>query len=154
MSYSSLKDHLQLLVIICIFNLFNQLANKQDLMKRNLLLLAALWVVSQGVVHCQSRSHFIQDSLDNYINSALKDWRLPGVAVCVVKDSKVVYMKGFGVKESGGTDSVDVNTLFMIGSNTKAFTATAIAMLEDEKKLSLNDKVTKWLPQFKLDNSK
>ncbi|QEC73282.1 serine hydrolase [Arachidicoccus ginsenosidivorans] len=121
-------------------------------MKRHLLLPAAIWMVSLSVVHSQNRSHFIQDSLDNYISSALKDWRLPGVAVCVVKDSKVVYMKGFGVKEAGGTDSVDVNTLFMIGSNTKAFTATAIAMLDAEKKLSLNDKVTKWLPRFKLDN--
>jgi CubicO group peptidase (beta-lactamase class C family) len=61
-------------------------------------------------------------------------------------------MKGFGVKELNGIDKVDENTLFMIGSNSKAFTATAIAMLDAEKKISLDDKVTKWIPQFKLDN--
>ena len=93
---------------------------------------------------------FIKDSLDNYVNKALADWQIPGAAVCVVKNGKVVVMKGYGVKELNGTDKVDENTLFMIGSNTKAFTATAIAMLDAEKKLSLDDKVQKWLPDFKL----
>ncbi len=96
---------------------------------------------------------FVNDSLDNYVARALKDWQIPGAAVCIVKDGKVVLMKGYGVKEMGGTDKVDENTLFMIGSNTKAFTATAIAMLDAEKKLSLDDKVTKWIPSFKLDNA-
>ncbi len=95
---------------------------------------------------------FVKDSLDNYVNNALKYWEVPGAAVCIVKNGKVVLMKGFGVKELNGTDKVDENTLFMIGSNTKAFTATALAMLDAEKKLSLDDNVTKWLPSFKLDN--
>jgi CubicO group peptidase (beta-lactamase class C family) len=82
----------------------------------------------------------------------MKDWDIPGVAVCIVKDSKVVFMKGFGTKERGSGDRIDENTLFMIGSNTKAFTATALAMLDAEKELSLDDKVTKWIPEFKLDN--
>jgi CubicO group peptidase (beta-lactamase class C family) len=69
-----------------------------------------------------------------------------------VKDGKPVWMKGFGVKEVGGSDKVDENTLFMIGSNTKAFTATALAMLNSRKKLSLDDKVQKWLPDFKLND--
>ena len=59
-------------------------------------------------------------------------------------------MKGYGVKEKGSNEKVDENTLFMIGSNTKAFTATALAMLDADKKLSLDDKVVKWLPDFKL----
>ena len=59
-------------------------------------------------------------------------------------------MKGYGIKEVGTNNKVDENTLFMIGSNTKAFTATALAMLQDSKKLSLDDKVQKWLPDFKL----
>ena len=97
-------------------------------------------------------SAFLRDSLDTYVQRGLIDWKIPGVAVAVVKDGKVVAMKGYGVKELGGTDKVDENTLFMIGSNSKAFTATAIAMLDAEKKLSLDDKVTKWYPSFKLDN--
>jgi CubicO group peptidase (beta-lactamase class C family) len=95
---------------------------------------------------------FITDSLDNYVTRSMKVQQLPGLAVCIVRDGKVVCMKSYGVKEWGGNDPVDENTLFMIGSNTKAFTATAIATLSCERKLSLDDKVTKWLPSFKLDN--
>ncbi len=98
------------------------------------------------------RSKFISDSLDYYINRALTNWRIPGAAVCIVKDNKIVLMKAYGVKELGLGDKVDINTLFMIGSNTKAFTATSLAMLQASKKLSLDDKVTKYLPQFKLDD--
>jgi len=86
------------------------------------------------------------------VNRALTKWRIPGAAVCIVKDGKVVMMKGYGIKELGLNNKVDENTLFMIGSNTKAFTATALAMLQDQKKLSLDDKVNKYLPQWKLDN--
>ena len=93
---------------------------------------------------------FIKDSLDIYVNRALSDWQIPGAAVCVVKDGKIVVMKGYGVREAGKDDKVDENTLFMIGSNTKAFTATALAMLDANKILSLDDKVKKWLPDFKL----
>ena len=82
----------------------------------------------------------------------MADWEIPGLSVCIIKNNKVVLMKGYGVKELGGNDKVDENTLFMIGSNTKAFTGTAIAMLDAENKLSLDGKVTKWIPQFKLEN--
>ena len=95
---------------------------------------------------------FIKDSLDNYITRALANWQIPGAAVCIIKNGKAVLLKGYGVKELNGTDKVDENTLFMIGSNSKAFTATALAMLDADKKISLDDKVTKWIPQFKLDN--
>jgi CubicO group peptidase (beta-lactamase class C family) len=95
---------------------------------------------------------FVSDSLETYIARALAAEKIPGIAVCIVKDGKVVLMKGYGVKEVGKPEQVDENTLFMIGSNTKAFTATALAMLDSEQKLSLNDHVTKWLPEFKLDN--
>ncbi|MDN5283857.1 MAG: hypothetical protein JWR38_131 [Mucilaginibacter sp.] len=98
------------------------------------------------------RSKFIKDSLDLYISRALTNWRVPGIAVCIVKDNKIVLVKGYGIKELGLLNNVDVNTLFMIGSNTKAFTATAIAMLQTNNKLSLDDKVTKYIPEFKLEN--
>jgi CubicO group peptidase (beta-lactamase class C family) len=102
---------------------------------------------------------FIKDSLDSYVGKALKDCQIPGVAVCIVKNGKVTLMKGYGVKDLDTKEKVGVNTLFMIGSNSKAFTATAIAMLDAENlpagqagKLSLEDKVTKWIPEFKLNN--
>lgn len=120
-------------------------------MKRLLFLalaLAALTVQAQDA----KLPAFITDSLDTYIKTAMKDWNVPGLSVGIVKDGKVVFMKGYGVKETGKKDGVDENTLFMIGSNTKAFTATALTILETEKKLSVNDKVTKWLPAFKLND--
>ena len=80
----------------------------------------------------------------------MKDWNIPGVAVLVIKDGTVAVMKGYGVKEMGKLDKVDENTLFMIASNAKAFTGTLLANLEYEKKLDLHDKVTKYLPEFKL----
>ena len=116
------------------------------------LLLLSFIYASQVVAQRVNRRHFIQDSLDSYVNQALSKWRIPGAAVCIVKDGKVVVMKGYGVKEWGKPDKVDENTLFMIGSNTKAVTAIALAMLEEEKKLSLDDKVTKYIPGFKLAN--
>jgi len=112
-------------------------------------LIAALLFTGKIIAQPITRS-FVNDSLENYINEGLTGWKLPGVALAIVKDGKVVLLKGYGVKEMGLADKVNENTLFMIGSNTKAFTATAVAMLDDEKKLSLDDKVQKWLPGFKL----
>ena len=122
-------------------------------MKKLYLLLTGLIIVTSAAQAQKiDRSKFISDSLDIYINRALTNWRIPGAAVCIVKDNKVVLMKGYGIKELGMNNKVDENTLFMIGSNTKAFTATALAMLQTQGKLSLEDKVTKYLPEFKLEN--
>ncbi len=122
-------------------------------MKKILLSAALLWsCVTLSYAQHIDRSKFFKDSLDFYINRALTNWRIPGAAVCIVKDNKVVMMKAYGIKELGEPTKVDINTLFMIGSNTKAFTATALAMLQAQGKLSLDDKVTKYLPQFKLEN--
>jgi CubicO group peptidase (beta-lactamase class C family) len=93
---------------------------------------------------------FITDSLDAYVDRALEQWQIPGAAVLIVKDGKVVTAKGYGVKEIGTNDKVDENTLFLIGSNTKAFTGTALALLEYEKECRLEDKVVQYLPEFKM----
>ncbi|MFT3826037.1 MAG: serine hydrolase [Chitinophagaceae bacterium] len=111
-----------------------------------------LLLIATSLLRAQSDATpaFVKDSLDAYVERALKEWQIPGVAVCVIKDGKVAVMKGYGVTEVNGTSKVDENTLFMIGSNSKAFTATALAMLHAGKKLSLDDHVQKWLPDFKL----
>jgi len=93
---------------------------------------------------------FITDSLDNYIKQGLTDWQLPGLAVVIVKDGKTVVLKGYGVKNIETNQPVDANTLFMIASNTKLFTGLALANLEYQKKLSLNDKITKYFPDYQL----
>lgn len=93
---------------------------------------------------------FVKDSLDQYILRAMSDWQIPGMAVGIVKDGKIITLKGFGYLSQERKVPVNEQSLFMIGSNTKAFTATALALLDDEQKCSLNDKVIKWLPQFKM----
>jgi CubicO group peptidase (beta-lactamase class C family) len=120
-------------------------------MKRIFLLLSFFFSI-HSFSQTDTVPSFVKDSLDNYVNRALTDWQIPGIAVCIVKDEKVVMMKGYGVRDYDTKEKVDENTLFMIGSNTKAFTATALAMLDANKTLSLDDKVTKWIPEFKLDN--
>lgn len=93
---------------------------------------------------------FVKDSLDSYINKGIKDWDVPGLAIIIVKDGKVAFMKGYGVKNIETKSPVDENTLFMIASNTKLFTGTALALLETRGKISLNDKITKYFPGYKL----
>ncbi|MGE5403188.1 MAG: serine hydrolase [Ignavibacteriales bacterium] len=113
------------------------------------ILLPVLFFITLGSNYAQQNlPAFLTDSLDTYTERALKMWQIPGAAICVVKDGKPIVMKGYGVLELGKGDKVDENTLFMIGSNTKAFTGTAMAMLENDGKCTLDDKVQKWLPDF------
>lgn len=91
---------------------------------------------------------FVADSLDAYVERALQGWPIPGIAVGIVKGKELVLAKGYGVLEAGKPEKVDANTLFMIGSNTKAFTGTLLAMLAEEGKCQLDDRVDVWLPEF------
>lgn len=89
-------------------------------------------------------------SLDTLIEKARKDFEVPGVAVAMVKDGKVVYLKGFGVRKQGAEEAVTEDTIFAIASCTKAFTATGVAMLVDGGKLAWDDPVRKHLEFFRL----
>src|SRR5436305_14045924 len=99
-----------------------------------------------AVYNAIAQPSFITDSLDGYISNGLKKWDLPGLAIVIVKDGKIVLMKGYGVRDIRTSEPVDENTLFMIASNSKLFTATALAQLEFDQKLSLDDKITRYFP--------
>jgi CubicO group peptidase (beta-lactamase class C family) len=88
--------------------------------------------------------------LETYFVEAMRNWKIPGMAVAIVKDDKVVLAKGFGVKEYSKEDKVDEMTLFAIASNTKAFTAAALSILVDEGKIEWDDRVCEYLPFFRL----
>lgn len=90
------------------------------------------------------------DRIDATVARAMRAFDVPGVAVGIVKDGQVVYAKGYGVRELGQQALVDADTLFQIGSNTKAFTAAALAILVDEGKIHWDDKVIDHLPDFRL----
>src|SRR5215475_5011276 len=122
-------------------------------MKRFCLFLILPLLVFFATAQPKSEPSFISDSLDAYIQKGLKDWNLPGLAVVIVKDGKIVWMKGYGIRDIETKKPVDENTLFMIASNTKLFTATSLALLETQKKISLDDHITKYFPSYRLFDS-
>ena len=89
-------------------------------------------------------------SLDATVERVRKEFQVPGIAVAVVKDGQVVLARGWGEREIGKPGKVDADTLFAIASNTKAMTATALSILAEEGKLSLDDKVIDHLPWFRM----
>jgi CubicO group peptidase (beta-lactamase class C family) len=90
--------------------------------------------------------------LDAYVHAAMAQWQVPGLAVAVVKDGKVVLARGYGVRELGKPAPVDADTLFDIGSNTKAFTAAALGTLVSAGKLHWDDPAVKYVAGFRLDS--
>jgi CubicO group peptidase (beta-lactamase class C family) len=91
----------------------------------------------------------LQD-FDAYVESARKTFDVPGIAVAIVKDGKVVMEQGFGLREIGKPAQVDAHTLFAIASNTKAFTAAALQQLDEQGKLKMDDRVIDHLPWFRM----
>lgn len=87
---------------------------------------------------------------DEYIGQVVRDWKVPGLAIAVVKGDAVGFAKGYGVRKLGESAPIDERTLFAIGSCSKAFTATALAMLVDDGKISWDDPVIKHLRDFQL----
>jgi CubicO group peptidase (beta-lactamase class C family) len=120
-------------------------------MTKGRIIFTALMLLARLVIHAQQTTpSFIADSLDAYIQQGLKDWNIPGLSIAIVKDGKTVVMKGYGVKDVERKEPVDENTLFMIASNSKLFTGTSIAQLDHNKKLSLDDKVSKYIKGYEL----
>jgi CubicO group peptidase (beta-lactamase class C family) len=88
--------------------------------------------------------------LDDYITRAMAEWRVPGLAIAVVRGDSVMYARGFGVREHGRSEPVDEHTLFAIASTTKAFTAAALGILVDEGRVEWDDPVARHLPALRL----
>ncbi len=89
-------------------------------------------------------------AIDTLVQRTLGAFDVPGIAVCVIKDGKIVHSKGYGVRSLNTGQPMDENTLFGIASNSKAFTTAALGMLVDEGKLDWDDKVRKYIPEFQL----
>ncbi|MFA6484317.1 MAG: serine hydrolase [Bacteroidales bacterium] len=92
------------------------------------------------------------EAIDKLVANTLQAFEVPGIAVGIVKDGKMVFAKGYGVRSLATGKPVDEHTLFGIASNTKAFTATALGILVDEGKLKWDDKVVDYIPEFRLYN--
>lgn len=90
--------------------------------------------------------------LDAYVAATMKEWKVPGLALAIVKDDSIIYAKGYGTRTVGKTEPVDANTIFAIGSSSKAFTAALVAMAADEGKMKWDEKVTAYLPGLQLND--
>ena len=120
--------------------------NKSNLLRSRffisvILLLGSISITAQTISSVE---------IDSLVERTLRTFDVPGIAVAIVKDDKVIHSKGYGVRSLNTKQKVDSNTLFGIASNSKAFTTAALGMLVDEKKLSWDDKVIDYIPEFVL----
>lgn len=129
---------------------------KNNIMKLVYTLILALMAsagFSQEVVQDSSGHSFDPAEFDDYLQQAVEDWDVPGLAVAVIHGDSVIFGKGYGTREAGKDKPVNMETLFAVASTTKAFTAASIGMLVDEGQLDWDDPVVKHLPEFQLRDS-
>lgn len=88
--------------------------------------------------------------LNSFVNNMMGEWKVPGAALCIVKDGKLYYTKGFGVKDIKIKAPVTANTLFGIASCSKSFTSACFSILADEGKLDWNKPIKEYMPDFQL----
>lgn len=88
--------------------------------------------------------------LDAFIAKAVGTWKVPGLSVVIVRNDSVIYAKGFGVLRAGAPTPVNERTLFEIGSSSKAFTATLVAMMVSDGKMRWDERLSTFLPDFRM----
>ncbi|WP_350292002.1 serine hydrolase [uncultured Croceitalea sp.] len=123
-----------------------------SIIQKNIIIITLLFtatVVSQN----QRFDTFIKDSLDNYIESSILKWEIPGLAIGIVKEGQIIFNKGYGIKQINKSDTVNRNTLFNIGSLTKAITCASVVIESQKNNFALSDPINKWLPNFHFKNS-
>ena len=119
--------------------------------KMKLLPTILLVIVCLLINNSKLKAQIIKSSeIDELVEKTLKTFDVPGMAVAIIKDGKVIHSKGYGVRSLITKEKVDENTLFGIASNSKAYTAAALAMLVDDKKIKWDDKVTDYIPEFQM----
>ena len=112
--------------------------------------LAALTALLAVALPARAQTSPLPPDFDAYVERVREAFGVPGLAVAVVQDGRVVLARGYGTKTMGGADPVTPRTRFGIASNTKAFTATALALLVEEGKVAWDAPVTRYLPDFAL----
>ncbi len=113
------------------------------------LLLAAVAAIAAAPLRAQPAELL---GLDAYIRQAIHDWEIPGLAIAVVQDDSVVFIRGYGERHLGSGQPVDEHTRFAIASTTKAMTAAGLGILADEGVIRWDDPVRSHLPDFELDD--
>jgi CubicO group peptidase (beta-lactamase class C family) len=117
---------------------------------KNRLLNILLIIVFVFSVNAFAQEDLNLNGYEQYVESAMKDWNVKGCAVAIVKNGKIVYTKGFGFRDVKNNLPVTPNTLFAIGSCTKAFTSASVCLLVDEGKMDFDKPVITYYPNFKM----
>src|ERR1044071_240608 len=115
--------------------------------------LAPLLIVSLialAPVRAQNGTPASLNGFDGFVEQVMKDWHVPGIAVAIVKDGRVVYAKGYGFRDVKKGLKVTPDTLFAIGSCSKSFTATSLAILNGEGKFYWDKPLRDYMPDFRL----
>lgn len=110
----------------------------------------AFLLLSFSLVVAAKSQPLSSKAIDDLAERSMKAFNVPGIAVAVIKDGKVIHSKGYGVRSLKTMQKVDEYTLFGIASNSKAFTAATLGILVDEGKIKWDDKVRDYIPEFKL----
>ncbi|MBD2699871.1 serine hydrolase [Spirosoma sp. BT702] len=122
-------------------------------MKTSLLRLLPVFILTCFIWNNSVNAQPITSAqIDDVVQRTLTTFDVPGIAVAVVKDGKVIHSKGYGVRSLRTKEKVDENTLFGIASNSKAFTSALLGILIDEGKLKWDDKVIDYIPEFRMYN--
>jgi len=116
-------------------------------------LLTAITLSAEAQTSTKTTTTIQIPGIDSVLNQVLKDQNIAGFAVAIVKGDEVIYSKGFGYRDVANKKPVTPNTLFAIGSSTKAFTSGLLGLLEKDGKLKLDDKANILLPQLSFYNS-
>lgn len=102
--------------------------------------------------HDASIAEFVPE-LDRLAVDVMADWKVPGAALAVVQDGKLALAKAYGQRDVEANLAVTPTTQFVIGSITKSFTATGVALLHDEGRLDWTKPVRDYIPEFRLNDS-
>ncbi len=112
--------------------------------------IAFAFCVMQSMSSSAQQKDVLPANFDNYVQRVLQTFEVPGISLAVVKDGKVLLTKGYGIKRINKSERVNEHTLFPIASNSKAFTASALAILVEEGKIKWDAPVIDYLPWFRL----
>jgi beta-lactamase class C len=110
-------------------------------------------VVDKNVSVASDPNPFVERALkefEGFIKTAIANRQAPGAAVAIVRDTNIIFLKGYGLRDIRRPDSIDTRTVFRLGSVSKSVTATLVATLVNEGVLHWDDPVIKYLPEFKL----
>ncbi len=110
-------------------------------------------VIDKNISAYPDPNPFVEEALkefERFIKTALVNRQAPGAAVAIVKDTTIIFLKGYGLRDAKKSDSVNTRTVFRLGSVSKSLTATLAAILVNENSIHWDDPVIKYLPDFRL----